>query len=54
MNNLEAIIRGAMHIRKGMVIIMHEGKALTGHRRLIDIGLVNGDRLEVKTSRVNE
>ena len=54
LNNLEAIIRGAMQIRKGMVKIMYEGKELSGHRRLVDIGLVNGDTLEVKANREKE
>ena len=54
MNNFEAIIKGAMQIRKGMVKIMHEGKELSGHRRLVDIGLVNGDTLEVKANREKE
>ena len=27
---------------------MYEGKELSGHRKLVDIGLVNGDKLEVK------
>ena len=54
MNNFEAIIKGAMHIRKGMVKIMYEGKELSGHRRLVDIGLVNGDKLEVEANRAEE
>ena len=54
LNNLEVIIRGAMQIRKGMVKIMYEDKELSGHRRLVDIGLVNGDTLEVKANREKE
>ena len=43
-----------MHIKEGMVKIMYEGKELSGHRRLVDIGLANGDRIEVKTGRAEE
>ena len=43
MNNFKAIIKGEMQLRTGKVKIMHEGKELSGHRRLIDIGLVDGD-----------
>ena len=54
MNNLDAIIRGAMQIRKGTIKITHEGEELTGNRRLVDTGLVNGSMLEVETSNMEE
>ena len=33
---------------------MYEGKELSGHRKLVDIGLVNGDKLEVKAIRTEK
>ena len=47
MNNFKAIIKGVMQLQTGKVKIMHEGIELSGHRRLIDIGLVDGDKLEI-------
>ena len=52
MNNFKAIIKGEMQLRTGKAKIMHEGKELSGHRRLVDKGLVDGDKLEVKALKL--
>ena len=46
-NNIKAIIKGDIQQRTGTVKIMHEGQELPAHRRLVDIGLMDGDILEV-------
>ena len=52
-NNLKAIIAGVMLIKGKFTKITWEGKSTTGHKRLKDIGIVDGDRICIDGSDMN-
>ena len=53
-NNLKSIVAGKMKNSKKNIKITQEDKEITGHKRLIDIGLVDGAKLEAKANKMED
>ena len=46
-NNLKAIIIGVLKLKKENIKIIHNRQELTGHRKLSDSGLEDGEKIEI-------
>ena len=51
-NNLKAVIEGALKHKTESIDIIHEGKEITGHKKLVDLGLEDGHIIEINGSQL--
>ena len=49
-NNLKAIVEGVLQYKMEKIEVIQEGKEVTGHRKLKELGLEEGHKIEIKGS----
>ena len=53
-NNLKTIVAKKLSINRDSIRLIRDNNEVTGHKKLIDIGLVDGDILEAKTTTMRD